>query len=81
MEKMKFVALDAALTGKKIKSVIKASGYSVKELQGMLGLSCPQSVYKWMSGCSLPSLDNLYMMHRIFGMHMEDMLVPEDADG
>jgi hypothetical protein len=31
-----------------------------------------------MKGKILPSVDNLYMMHRIFGVHMEDMLVARD---
>ena len=44
----------------------------------MLNLSCPQPVYRWMNGQALPSIDNLYMMHRILGIHMEEMLVARD---
>lgn len=69
------IVLDAVLTGKKIHEVIHESGCSVKELQGMLGLSCPRPIYRWMNGKILPSVDNLYRLGKIFKMHMEDMLV------
>lgn len=76
-----FTTLDAVLTGKEIGNAIKRSGYSIKELQGLLGLSCPQPIYRWIRGRTLPSIDNLYMLSRILGVHMEDLLVPMDADG
>lgn len=76
-----FTTLDAVLTRKEIGSAIKRSGYSIKELQGLLGLSCPQPIYRWIRGRTLPSIDNLYMLSRILGVHMEDLLVPMDADG
>ena len=74
-------SLDAMLTGQKLNSAIKQSGYSIRELQEMLGLSCPQPIYRWIKGRTLPSIDNLYMLSRILGVHMEDLLVPRDASG
>ena len=76
-----FTTLDAVLTGRKIHSAIKQSGYSIRELQEMLGLSCPQPIYRWIKGRTLPSIDNLYMLSRILGVHMEELLVPRDASG
>ncbi len=73
--------LDAVLTGRKIHDAIKQSGYSIKELQEMLGLSCPQPIYRWIKGRTLPSIDNLYMLSRILGMPMDDLLVPGDTGG
>lgn len=78
MEKIRFIPLDPVLTGERIECVIRGSGYSVREIQEILGLLCPQSIYKWMHGRSMPSVDNLYMLHRLFDVHMEDMLVPRD---
>lgn len=54
-------SLDAIRTGQKIDSAIKQSGYSIRELQEMLGLSCPQPIYRWIRGRTLPSIDNLYI--------------------
>ena len=76
-----FTTLDAVLTGQKIHDAIKQSGYRIRELQEMLGLSCPQPIYRWIKGRTLPSIDNLYMLSRILGVHMEELLVPRDASG
>ena len=48
-------SLDAILSGQKIHGRILQSGYSIKEIQNMLGLECPQSVYRWLKGRSMPS--------------------------
>lgn len=73
-----FTTLDAVLTGQKIHNAIKQGGYSIKEMQEMLGLSCPQPIYRWIKGRTLPSIDNLYMLSKILGVPMEDLLVPEN---
>ena len=75
------IVLDVILTGKKIHDVIHESGFTVKEIQGMLDLSCPQPIYRWMHGNTLPSVDNLYRLSRILKMHMEDMLVERRTEG
>lgn len=76
-----FTTLDAVLTGRKIHNAIKQSGYSIKELQEMLGLSCPQPIYRWIKGRTLPSIDNLYMLSRILDVLMEELLVPRGTGG
>lgn len=78
MEEIKYTTLDAVLTGRKIKRILTQKGCSVRKIQAMLNLSCPKPVYRWMNGQALPSIDNLYMMHRIFGVHMEEMLGAKD---
>ena len=80
MEKIIYTSIDIVLTGRKIHSVLHEKGCSVRELQELLHLSCLQPVYRWMKGKTLPSVDNLYMMHRIFGIHMEDMLVAREME-
>lgn len=70
-----FTPLDLILTGQKIHSAILGNGYSVKEIQEILNLSCPQPVYRWLKGYTLPSIDNLYMLSKLFCVHMEDLLV------
>lgn len=74
-----FVSLDIILTGQRIHSVIKDSGYSIRQIQEMLSLSCPQPVYRWIHGSALPSVDNLYRLSKIFQIHMEDLLVEVDT--
>ena len=70
-------SLDAVRTGQKISMAVKQSGCSVRELQEMLGLSCPQPIYRWFRGRALPSIDHRYMLSRILGgVPMEELLVP-----
>lgn len=75
MDGFTYMALDPVMSGKKIKSIINQSGYSIRQVQVMLGMAWPQPIYRWVKGKRMPTLDHLYMMHKIFGVHMEDMLV------
>ena len=54
--------IDKIRPGKRIKRFIEMSGYTVKEIRDYLGLGSVQSIYHWMEGKSLPSLDNLYLV-------------------
>lgn len=62
------------LSGKKIYAAIKASGYSIRELQDMLFLSCPQPIYRWCRGKTMPSIDNLYRLSVMLNVPMENLL-------
>ena len=52
-------SIDMIETGKCLKQRAQKNGYSVKDIQRYLGLSCPQPVYRWYKGVILPSVDNL----------------------
>ena len=62
-------------TGYRIKALLKENGYTVKDIQGVMGFENPQAIYKWMAGKSLPSLDNLIILSKVLNMSMEDILV------
>ena len=40
-----------------------------------MGFENPQAVYKWISGKSLPSLDNFIILSRLLHTSIEDILV------
>ena len=44
-------------TGKRIRKLLAESGITVRDVQEELELDSPQSVYKWLKGKALPSLD------------------------
>ena len=46
-----------------------------------MGFESQQAVYKWQRGESLPSVDNLYALSRLFGTTMDDILVGYDTEG
>jgi transcriptional regulator with XRE-family HTH domain len=65
----------------------KSRGLSVKDLQEFFGFEAPQAIYKWQSGASLPSVDNLLALSQILEVPMERILVknelptPQEPDG
>lgn len=67
--------IDMTKTGILLRDKIFKAGYSVKEIQEILKLSCPQPVYRWFKGQILPSLDHLYVLSRLLGVHMEELVV------
>ncbi|GFI21844.1 hypothetical protein IMSAGC011_00617 [Lachnospiraceae bacterium] len=75
-----FSSIDMVMTGQILKNNIRKCGYTVREIQKLLNLSCPQPIYRWMRGRTMPSLDNLYMLNSILGTHMEDLLLPRQDD-
>ena len=67
--------IDSIKTGTKIKKMLKAAGYEVRDIQEYLHLSCPQSIYIWFKGKILPSVDHLCALSKVLNVHMEDLLV------
>ena len=63
--------LDLKQSGNLLRYQIRKSGYSVRDIQNYLVLSCPQPVYRWFQGKTLPSVDHLYALSRLLGVHME----------
>lgn len=71
-----FPAIDMIATGKNIIRLRKKQGLSVSDLQEYFGFEAPQAIYKWQQGKSLPSTDNLYALSEMFGVSMNEILVP-----
>lgn len=74
MEPM-YVSIQQRETGKQIKKLLMQHGYTVKDVQHVMGFENPQAIYKWISGRSLPSIDNLVILSRLLHTSMEDILV------
>lgn len=67
--------IDLEKTGEHMERLIRQRGYSVKDIQHILHLSCPQPVYRWLRGQILPSVDHLYVLAEVLQVHMEELLV------
>ena len=70
----RYPVIDVAATGRNIRRLRLENGYSVNELQEYLGLSCPQGIYHWQRGGTLPSTDNLYALSKLWGISINDIL-------
>ena len=80
MREIPYLNIDMKATGLKIQQIIKKAGYDVKYIQKNLQLSCPQAIYRWFKGQIMPSINHLYMLSVILGVHMEELLVIRQED-
>ena len=74
MEPM-YLSIRTEETGQKIKKLLLENGYTVRDIQDACGFENPQAIYKWISGKSLPSLDNFVILSKILHTSIEDILV------
>ena len=87
MKAFVFPTINLSATGMNIQRLRKSRGLSVKDLQEFFGFEAPQAIYKWQSGASLPSVDNLLALSQILEVPMERILVknelptPKEPDG
>lgn len=75
--------IDMIATGKKIAEKRVNAGYSVRQLQKILGFSTPQAIYKWQRGESIPSIDNLAVLSAVLDVKIDDIIIykkPEETD-
>lgn len=73
MEPM-YLSIQQRETGKQIKKLLIKNGYSVKDVQSAMGFENPQAIYKWLSGKSLPSLDNMVILSRLLHTSIDNIL-------
>ena len=67
--------IDLAATGANIRRLRQQQGLSVRDLQSFFGFEEPRAIYKWQSGQTLPSVDNLYALSAVLQVPMERILV------
>lgn len=67
--------VDLPLTGANIIKLRKAAGLTVRDLQLVFGFSTPQAIYKWQSGTTLPTVDNLIVLATVLNVRIDDILV------
>lgn len=78
-QKPTYPNIDMQRTGRKIKHMLEAAGYTPRMIQEYLHLSCVQPIYRWYKGTILPSVDHLFMLSQLLKVHMEDFLVKKNA--
>lgn len=68
-------AVDMKGTGARINDLRKQAGMSVRDVQDILGLGSVQTIYKWISGKSLPTIDNLVVLSVVWNVSLDDIIV------
>ena len=69
-----FPLIDKRKTGINLRRIMDERGFSVKDVQQYLGLGSVQSVYHWLNGLSLPTIDNLYALSYLFQVPVDDII-------
>lgn len=72
---MSIPTIDMIRTGQNIRDLRIRSGMSVAALQNIFGFATPQAIFKWQRGDSIPSVDNLVILAKVFGCKVDDILI------
>lgn len=73
-----FPVINMIETGKKIRELADQKGIKPADIQKVCGLGSLQAVYKWFSGKSVPTIDNLGIISNLLNMPIDDIVVFEN---
>ena len=69
-----FPLIDKRETGINLRRIMDDRHISPRDVQEYLGLGCVQSVYRWLDGVSMPTVDNLYALSEMFKLPIDAMV-------
>ena len=72
---MQYPVLNKRRIAERIKLFMFCNCLKPTDIQKYLGLTCVQTVYRWLDGINIPSIDNFYALSQLFGIKVDDMLV------
>lgn len=78
---MEFPSIDMKATGKRIKQLRQINHLKVEDVSSYMGFESPQAVYKWQRGDSLPTVDNLYALSKLFNTPMDNIIQEREKAG
>lgn len=77
---MRYPVLDMQATGRRIRELRQMHKISIQTLRESMQLESVQAIYRWERGASVPSLDNLILLSKIFETPIESILVIHDDE-
>ena len=69
------LSINMEKTGAHIKRTLKGSGYTMREIMEITGVTSEQAIYKWYSGKSIPSLETQIILCKLLGIKITELLV------
>ena len=69
------ISINMEKTGVRIKQYISESGYTMREIMEITGITTEQTIYKWYRGKSIPSLETQLVLCKLFGLQITELLV------
>ena len=70
-----FPMIDPVKTGKNILRLRKERGLTVRDIQIWFNFEEPRAIYKWQTGQTLPSVDNLYALSILLEVPMDSLII------
>ena len=61
-------------TGVNLRRIMDMRGITAKDVQEYLGLGCVQSVYRWIEGINMPTIDNLYALSELLQVSIDTIV-------
>jgi transcriptional regulator with XRE-family HTH domain len=77
---MTYPILDPVATGKRIKELRMQNNLKVREVSEYMGFESEQAVFKWQRGDSMPTLDNMLALSRLFNTTVDDILCEREDE-
>ncbi|MCR5774238.1 MAG: helix-turn-helix domain-containing protein [Lachnospiraceae bacterium] len=77
---MTYPTIDMEATGRRIKELRKQHHLKVEEIAEFMGFESEQAIYKWQRGESLPKIENLFALSRIFGIKVDDIIIEKTEE-
>lgn len=71
--------VDRKMTGRRINNLMLDRGFSVLRLQDLMELESAQSIYKWLGGDTIPTVDKLVKLSQIFDCSIDDIIVTKEV--
>ena len=69
-----FRTINKKETGVNLRRIMDMRGVKPKDIQEYLGFGCVQSVYRWLDGVSMPTVDNLYAISKMLQVPMDSIV-------
>lgn len=69
-----FPTIDKRKTGINLQKIMARKNLTVRDVKEYLGLGSVQSVYHWLNGISMPTVDNLYALSELFQMPVDRLI-------
>ena len=66
--------IDKSATGINLRKIMDRRSITVKDVQRYLGLGSVQSMYHWLNGISMPTIDNLYALSELFQLTVDELV-------
>ena len=69
-----FPVINKRETGINLRRIMDQRGVTVKDVQKYLELGSVQSIYHWLNGISMPTIDNLYALSALFQLPIDELV-------